>query len=1660
MYNYRVVPGTLIPKGADGLLKIIRILCAAAFAVLAISAAASAYGLPPAPVSDFQATAAVSALRESFGAAPLPQGDASVPVTRTAFAEMLADAFPASALAHLNTVTALADVPADAESAAAVYALYRAGITLGVDENGTFDGDAPLTAAEMDDMLLRAAFPERRLRGDFEAYTPKDAYPFVETTYYGNRLVTNSSSVVENLASGWLLDNRGGTPRSSIEEPFSTLWDISETAGTAVIRPFGTIADGTVTAAFTCAPSGDGALVEFRDENESVAYRAAFFDGAWNLLCADGGYTTLLETGDPDGETAFNFRLYFDLDAGSVKTFIDDTACGESSLLAASLASFRFATDEAHTLTFTPGAVEMTANYAVYDTFDTFAPKAAYGWTTTGSVTKNASGEMALSGASTAVKAFGTPVKEKFVAETYFLLPANADMTVTLLDGTSEVLAVASSGGKLIASGEELYTLTKNMWYRLRIEGDLASHTADIRLNGRSVGTVSMTNAVSLDAVRFALASGTARFDNVHVFAVVEHDDYVPVPENRARFDDYTVMMNVCSIWRNDSKMYGWAPITPFDENKPVLGWYDEGSPELADWEIKYMVENGVDVQAFCWYNDASNGPLKKPSYSEALHDGFMNARYSDYMKYILILELSSGQKFQLTPFRNYVVPYLFENYFLDDRYLKIDNKIVLHTYGVDNLTQWFYFGSQAGVDEAFAYLDEKAREYGFDGFIILSNGDTGHNDGSAAYSWGRNGYLYETNVSSNLDAFSKGQNASHPYFAVPTVSVGYNLVAWFNARSPMMSASEFKRANEWVRDTYLPQYAQTDDRTWNDNLVLLSTWNEYGEGTYISPAGLNGFGYLNAVRDVFTDLPAGHTDVVPTEAQKARIGRLYPQNHTILARTRSDEDVTASYATAKLRSVYTYNVNSSNVSLGDVVSSSVSYGENGVTATSGSQGDPTVTLKNIGGSAIDDVSYIRVTLQVPAGSGVQVFFATEADNALSEAKSFHFTANTSGLAEYLIDAKKNTAWKGTLSRMRVDPFNKAGETFTLKSVEFLTEQTDGPSYTLTVNTRECKSGVPAETRNGKLLFPYDPQTGVHLLTGTFMRWDKAAGVLTLETEDRKAVYTVGADTYTLDGTAKPLGYTLYLSDGLPMLDFEALSDDFGFTYTRDGTDVTVNTGAYALYEAMNNRPEAAWEFNDYDTEGGVPRQANIGIRKEDDVSYLHIEATGTDPGVEFQGLKIPTAKYTGMDIRLRFKYSGTANTFVMYYLTDAEQSYSEQRAMSPSLGYSGTQTSWHTIHVDFADPPGKYNDGSLWNGTIRSVRFDPFGALGWMDIDYIRFIEDPDYVEPTAEGAYIVNGDAEDLEKANAFTLLSPDTTTSLTIEEDESDPANHVWRVIGKKTYSWTYFTQPFNFDEGRTYIINFDARALPDSQGNVVDTSVVCNLRYADSSNAAGIEHTLSGLSLPSSGEWRHFHGKYTVTHMDTPLSGTFTIFGNPPTGSSSACFEVDNVTVAVDDGTGDIVNGSAEGRNNLFYPAETGRISIVTDSADASNRVYRVSGAPGRHWMYFQHDYGFESGGTYTATFRARALPDTAGNSEALSCAVNFRYYETGRTNYEHIVKNFTLPADGTWVTVTATATVGTMYEERNGVFSIYANPTSNGTQTANFEVDDITVTKNR
>ncbi len=1402
-------------------------------------------------------------------------------ITRAEMATLFADAVPASEFKAINSVEHIPDVIESNDYASKILMLYNAGVVMGSDAYGTFNPDADIKRSEAAAIINRVAIPENRLQKTLKEYNLRDAYQFLYFDgTFNNNLSAHDSTLRENIDSGWRIDNRGGAPRTSIEDTVSGVKDISETQGSALIRDFNKISGDVVSVEFSILAVGNDGYFEFRDDKGNPTYSIKAIDGKWSILGKDGKHTALadLHIGEFD-----NFRMVLDLISGKSETYVNNVYCGEHELLSDNLYNFRLAFDEKETGSMLPGRINMTANYGVYEIFDTFGVEEVYGWKKTGDA-KVEDGELILSGKTELTKNFDA-IDAKYIAEMLAIFPSEEDASFKIMSGSTNAVKLESKGGKLYANGTEVYDFTKNMWYRLRVEANPSTGKAEIIVNGRTMGFVTLNTTNPVDTITFASENGNAKFDDIKVYTNVDHYDYVAEPEAKASFDDYIVAMNICSLWRNNGTHYGWACITPYDANKPVLGYYDEGNPETADWEIKYMVEHGIDVQALCWYSDASNGPLKNPRYNYQLHDGIQQAKYEDYMKYCLIWEVSNSDKANSDQFRNYVIPYWFENYFLDENYFTLENKLVLHMFGGQQLGTGNYFGSPANAKKELEYLNDVAKSYGFDGVLLFSNGELKDLealgiDGFAAYHWNIQGYQYQVNVNNNVNNANSGTSV----YNIPTISVGYTDFAWRGAKAPLMSVEDHIKSLEWVKNEYLPKYAKKG--TWQEKLIWLSTWNEYGEGTYMSPSGLNEFGYLDSVRKVLTNLGDEHTDYVPTEAQAERIQRLYPQYVRLLRRQ-------GDYENAVIKAQNEYDVVKSITFKEGSVSAinkigNVEY-KDGVFSGKSTATDFNFYVNEAAGVDVTGTAGIRINLAVPAGNTIQIFFATEAQPNLGESKSIQIKSTSSEMTTYFFNFRGKTLdWTGTLKTLRIDPANGENIEFKLGSIEFVkqrevsAEEKELLEYELYVNTNKIESVITAEKSSAGILFPFDPETSVDHIMHTLMTWNHDEKILTLEANNHKAVFTVGKDTYTADGKEKKLGYTLYQVDGLPMMSYKVIADALGFTYKEDGKKISVETPEVGIYKDDTYNVEGNWQFNSFDTEGWASANMTFIANGE----YLRCDNTkidNRDPNMTAsQRLGFAAAKYSAIEVKVRYKYdTPTPQQMTFYFTTSVDTKADENKTVRASLKSTDSKGEWEVYTFDLTNRP-------TWLGEIKTLRFDPFNASGYMEVDYIKLVANPNYnpEEDTAEIG-IINGDAE-TEKVITFT--SP--TAKITIVEDETKKGNHVYQFTGPDRKAWTYAVHSYPFVAGKRYKISFDARAVSDSKGDKVRMNLAVNIQYP---SETGNDHHAGSVWLEADGKWVHYEGVYTVQPMTEVGKASFSCYITPPSDEVSGIFQLDNVVV---------------------------------------------------------------------------------------------------------------------------------------------------------------------
>ena len=166
--------------------------------------------------------------------------------------------------------------------------------------------------------------------------------------------------------------------------------------------------------------------------------------------------------------------------------------------------------------------------------------------------------------------------------------------------------------------------------------------------------------------------------------------DYVPAPKPVAAKGPCLIGVQSCNLWREGTAYAGWEYVYPYRaQRKPYLGWYDEGNPEVTDWEIKWQVEHGISFEMHCWYRPshyAVGYPIKDGDMDHALLKGLFNARYSHLKKFAIMYTNDNGGFTTPDDFRRNLVPYWIEYFFKDPRYLKLDGKPVICLYDFNKL--------------------------------------------------------------------------------------------------------------------------------------------------------------------------------------------------------------------------------------------------------------------------------------------------------------------------------------------------------------------------------------------------------------------------------------------------------------------------------------------------------------------------------------------------------------------------------------------------------------------------------------------------------------------------------------------------------------------------------------------------------------------------------------------------------------------------------------------------------------------------------------------------------------------------------------------------------------------------------------------------------------
>ncbi len=1462
-------------------------------------------------------------------------------IMRYEMAMLFANSLPADYFAAKNDIKDIPDVAKTEDYYDELIMLYKAGVVLGSDDYGNFYATNPIKRSETAAIINRVALPENRVSGVLKEYGNREQAVFL----IDDSSMTRTVRKKQMLASGWRYEDMGNPGKNTTDFTSNSFNDNSEEARVAIHRDVTVQTKGVVKVESVFnVDKQDGAQIIFADSDGTELFCLETVGGKYFAKGAEKQ-----DTGVSLGDASKTKNLYFelDIDNGTAKVVIDGADAGIYTMNnnAKNLARMTYATTREAKIIFAVQKTRMYVNYSVNDAFwYNFPGDKPYGWNVSGNVTVATmessydTNSVKMDGTSCASKKF-EEIKDKFVFEAYVLVTEKSDAVLSFKNADKTALKLDIKDGKILLDGKTVKDFDGRIWQLIRIECDTQTGKAVIKVNNKACLTAELSE-IAVDGIEFVNNTNLLYFDDVELYNTYDYPDYVPAPAS-VTDDRWLVGMSVCSLWREGTH-YGWDCVSPYDEITPVLGYYDEGLPEVADWEIKFLTEHGYDFPHYCWFMGGGNAPIKETPLSDAVVDGYMNAKYSDMMSMMIMWENANCTKTNSSFFYNYVWPYWCEWFFSDSRYLRIDNKAPVTIYKYDVFIQ--NMGGMEKAKEAVAFMREDIKRFGYDDIILFgcatANGFSKAQqqeckelgiEALVSYTFGEQSYEAQYQKDAMMKSHSYGEIP-----LMPSIGVGFNDIGWTETRTPLATVEAHKDVMEWAKNTYMPIVAKSAKEDWMSKFVFHTTWNEYGEGHYIMPSNLNKFGYVDANRAVFSSVAGkddkAHFDIEPTDNQKARLGYLYPARTVPMRRELfvKDENAVENNEVVKCwdfeapETVFMWK------NLKDATAPQYDAKEKAVmgttTAIDGFIGT-VVSDKNIVDA--DKAKYLHVKIKHDAGNtfSMELYFKTMSNDSWVYEKGFVFRDNKSNgeYIDYYFDLTKNTNWKGNIFEIRFDPMNYVG-TYYIKTIEFLSENSKDAFFVEVDGVENVISkGFSKKTDDG-IFVAGNPSDGFYSLLNIYYEYNRTNGVLELfGNNDSELRFEVGSDTYLFYGKEHKLSQPVSRIDGLVLIPLKVICEAFGYEYKEeDGRafikvrkEVSVPSDIVLENQFEFNNPGNLEGFSITSATGAV----TDGVLKITSSPVSHTK-TGYDPIVINDKLVINSMIYNNIEVRFRPNFTSTSDIefqdrFSIYFTTKKEPKLDEAKTFKIELkDMTLDSEGFYILKVDCKNNP-------KWTDIVTTLRFDPANLGGTYEFDYIRV--SPDEMNSSLlaeetqrkkeaekllmavdEGAafYIENADAENIISNANITTAS----TFVTIVEDDLRPGNHAYKLVpDTKVKTWTYFRAKTRFKAGQTYKVEFDVRILCyqfENPGEKV--SFVVNPRYSDvidgtAKNPADHPVNESRFYQSASDGWQRKSVIFTISdNINVRDSDEFSIFVEPKTvGGQFHNFSVmfDNIVVSV-------------------------------------------------------------------------------------------------------------------------------------------------------------------
>ena len=319
---------------------------------------------------------------------------------------------------------------------------------------------------------------------------------------------------------------------------------------------------------------------------------------------------------------------------------------------------------------------------------------------------------------------------------------------------------------------------------------------------------------------------------------------------------------------------------------RPLWGYCNEADPYVMESQINAAADHGVNVFIYDWYWFDN-----RPFLDQCLDKGFLKARNRDRMKFY-IMWANHNVTYQwdrrisevdrstfiwlgtvgLDTFKT-IAGQWFDKYFCQPEYYTIDGEPVVSIYELENFINGL--GSLDAAREAIQWLKNEAVCRGYKGVhvqhvsnkreIKIFDPKTKQYIMMPEYECVKELQLSSATNYQMITITGAGEtypeklpkykayaeyvanNSPVPHFA--HVSVGWDETPRYKSHIKGViresTPENFKAALEIAKE-------YTDKYNKDNPLITINSWNEWTEGSYLEPDDLHGYGYLEAIKEVF----------------------------------------------------------------------------------------------------------------------------------------------------------------------------------------------------------------------------------------------------------------------------------------------------------------------------------------------------------------------------------------------------------------------------------------------------------------------------------------------------------------------------------------------------------------------------------------------------------------------------------------------------------------------------------------------------------------------------------------------------------------------------------------------------------------------------------------